>query len=331
MSNRVNKPKKSAEELVHDMAERHGVTFNRISEQEAAKYFTDRNNFLRTASYRKNYAKHADGKQKGEYIDLDFLALIELSTIDMHLRRHLLRMCIDIEHALKVRLIADIEKDADQDGYKIVDEFLRDRNDIKSNIAGKAGTIFAGDLVSKYFTVSEVSTPVDGGRGRKTKVLQSVDCPAWVLVELLSFGDFVSFANFYYKEEKKERNPLYNMAILNSVRSLRNACAHNNCLLNDLNRTANTSPAKVLTDFVSKCGIKKDSRKRNLSTRPVLEITSLLYEYSMSVSPKVREYGLNELRDFLNTRTVEKKDILSSNTLLVSRYTYLKNLLDAIV
>ena len=306
MSNRERKPKKSAEELVRDMAVRHGVTFNWISEQEAAEYFIDRNNFLRTASYRKNYYKHEDGKRKEEYIGLDFLALIELSTIDMYLRRYLLRMCIDVEHALKVRLIADIEKDNES---------------IKKSIAGKEGTIFAGDLVSKYFTV---------GGDRPDKLLKNVDCPAWVLVELLSFGAFIRFANFYY-EEKKVYNPLYNTAILNSIRSLRNACAHNNCILNDLKRTANTTPAKILTDFVSEHGIKKDSRKRNLSTRPILEITSLLYEYSLAVSSKVRASGLEELRTFVNTRAIEKKDILSSNTLLVSRYTFLKSLLDNLV
>lgn len=321
MSNRERKPKKSAEELVRDMAVRHGVTFNWISEQEAAEYFIDRNNFLRTASYRKNYYKHEDGKRKEEYIGLDFLALIELSTIDMYLRRYLLRMCIDVEHALKVRLIADIEKDTDQDGYQIVSDFLKSNESIKKSIAGKEGTIFAGDLVSKYFTV---------GGDRPDKLLKNVDCPAWVLVELLSFGAFIRFANFYY-EEKKVYNPLYNTAILNSIRSLRNACAHNNCILNDLKRTANTTPAKILTDFVSEHGIKKDSRKRNLSTRPILEITSLLYEYSLAVSSKVRASGLEELRTFVNTRAIEKKDILSSNTLLVSRYTFLKSLLDNLV
>ncbi len=327
MSNRESKPKKSAEELVRDMAVRHGVTFNWISEQEAAEYFIDRNNFLRTASYRKNYYKHEEGKRREEYIDLDFLALIELSTIDMYLRRYLLRMCIDVEHALKVKLIADIEKDADQDGYQIVSDFLKSRGDIKSSIARKAGSVFAGDLISKYFEISVI----DGKNGNSINVIQNIDCPAWVLVELLSFKHFTDFADFYYRGVRQERNRLYDKAILNSVRSLRNACAHNNCILNNLKRTVNTTPAKALTDFVSQHGIKKDSRKRNLSTRPILEITSLLYEYSLAVSPSIRASGLDELRTFVNTRAIEKKDILSSNTLLVSRYTFLKILLDNLV
>ena len=106
----------------------------------------------------------------------------------MYLRRYLLRMCIDVEHALKVKLIADIEKDTDQDGYQIVSDFLKSNEGIKKSIAGKEGTIFAGDLVSKYFTV---------GGDRPVKFLKDVDCPAWVLVELLSFGAFIRFANAF--------------------------------------------------------------------------------------------------------------------------------------
>ena len=36
----------------------------------------------------------------------------------------LLQMCLDVEHALKVPMLADIEDDAAEDGYQIVDDFL---------------------------------------------------------------------------------------------------------------------------------------------------------------------------------------------------------------
>ena len=326
MSNRENKSTRPAADLVNDLA-KHGVTFNYISKEEAANYFTDRNNFLRTASYRKNYVKHTCGNHEGKYINLDFLALVELSTIDMYLRRHLLRMCIDIEHALKVKLITDIENDGNQDGYQVVDDFLKSRDGIKKNIAWKAGAVFAGDLVSKYFEVSVI----EDEDGRRTKVMQNIDCPAWVLVELLSFRDFTDFADFYYKDVRQEKNKLYNRAILNSVRSLRNACAHNNCLLNDLNHTSSTSPTAVLSGFLVRLGVAKGSRDNNLSTRPMLEITSMLYEYDLAVSPKVKESGLRDLQAFLEDRAIEKKNLLSANSLLLGRYTYLRNLVDALV
>lgn len=45
-----------------------GITFSIMSETEAAEYLSKRNNYMRTASYRKNYAKHETGAQVGKYI-----------------------------------------------------------------------------------------------------------------------------------------------------------------------------------------------------------------------------------------------------------------------
>ena len=42
-----------------------GITFHHMSESEAEQYLTDRNNYLRTASYRKNYDKHRTGAMPG--------------------------------------------------------------------------------------------------------------------------------------------------------------------------------------------------------------------------------------------------------------------------
>ena len=108
-----------------------GITFSIMSETEAAEYLSKRNNYMRTASYRKNYAKHETGVQVGKYINLDFAYLAELSNIDFYLREHLLKMCIDIEHALKVALLAEIEQNPQEDGYKIVCDFLEKYPQVK--------------------------------------------------------------------------------------------------------------------------------------------------------------------------------------------------------
>lgn len=104
MSNRSEKPKHSAQELVCKMRDEKGIVFSLISEKEAEHYLSDINNFLRIASYRKNYEKNQAGKNKGKYRNLDFAYLVDLSSVDMHLRYMILKMTIDIEHALKVRL-----------------------------------------------------------------------------------------------------------------------------------------------------------------------------------------------------------------------------------
>lgn len=327
MPNRIDKPKMSALDLAHDLAQRHGVTFSRYSEADASIYFSDRNNFLRTASYRKNYPKHTSGTNIGKYIGLDFLSLVELSTLDMYLRRILLRMCIDVEHALKVRLVTDVENDTNQDGYQIVDDFLNNNPSVLHNIENKIDAIFTGDLISKYFTICQVFQSGSTQSQRLRQQIVSYDCPIWVLVELISFGDFVKLAEFYYAVSS---NHLYDHSIINPVRSLRNACAHNNCLLNNLSSTSITAPSAVVSQFVSSLGLSRSSSRKNLSTRPILEIVCLLYEYINVVSDKVRTAGLAELHDFLSHRAIEKKDLLIQNPLLESRYKYLKNIVDKI-
>ena len=94
------KPKKTAEELVQMLHDEKGIQFHLISEEQAVECFSQRNNYLRTASYRKNYPKHIAGPNAGKYIHLEFAYLTELSTLDFYLRELLLQMCIDVEHDL---------------------------------------------------------------------------------------------------------------------------------------------------------------------------------------------------------------------------------------
>ena len=91
-SDRSERPKHSARELVCKMRDERGITFSYITEQDAEHYLSDINNYLRIASYRKNYEKNQAGENKGKYQNLDFAYLVDLSAIDMHLRYLILKM-----------------------------------------------------------------------------------------------------------------------------------------------------------------------------------------------------------------------------------------------
>src|SRR5574344_2003872 len=152
--NRTDKPKRTSKELVQMLKKEKGVTFKYTSEEKAEVYLSDVNNYLRTAAYRKNYQKYQNGKTlKGKYINLDFAYLQELSTIDMHLRNIITKMCIDIEHDLKVKLLKDLETNTTEDGYAIVDTFLNGNPYIVGKIEAASASPFTGDLIKKYFTV----------------------------------------------------------------------------------------------------------------------------------------------------------------------------------
>ena len=124
MSNKINKPMMTSESLVAKMRDEKGITFKYVTEEKAEAYLTDINNYLRTAAYRQNYSKYTRGVNTGKYINLDFTYLQEMSIVDMHFRFLINRMCLDIEQALKVKLVKDVSNDANADAYKIVENFL---------------------------------------------------------------------------------------------------------------------------------------------------------------------------------------------------------------
>ena len=306
-----------------------GITFSIMSETEAAEYLSKRNNYMRTASYRKNYAKHETGAQVGKYINLDFAYLAELSNIDFYLREHLLKMCIDIEHALKVALLAEIEQNPQEDGYKIVCDFLEKYPQVKRSIEQKADAIFTGDLINKYFNLCYV---VDSRTNACSVKIINVDCPVWVLAEIISFGDLIKLCEFYSTNYRQFFAVALDRSIINPVKSLRNACAHNNCLFTSLRPSKTTRPPQVISRMVASIpGVAKVEKTKKLSSRPVFEIVCMLYEYQLLVSPKVRQNRMGALKQFVDGRMIEHLDYFSGekgNRLVKSTLLFIKNVVD---
>lgn len=329
MSNRIDKPKKTSVELIAMLENDKGITFNHMGNSDAAIYVAEKNNYLRTASYRKNYDKHTDGSNKGKYIHLDFAYLIELSTVDMYLRTILMKMCIDVEHALKVSILHDIENNTQEDGYTIVEEFLRKYPEIKSMVERKTDSVFTGDLIEKYFALCYEITPEKRVR---TRIL-TADCPAWVLVEIMSFGELVKFHNYY---SKKNNKILLKSEIINPIRSLRNACAHNNCLLNSLRPTKNTKPTEDISQYVAtfaktekkELNIGKEERTKKLKCRPLFEIVCLLYLYKQVVSSDIKNRQINELHGFINGRMLINAEYFDKNQIISTSFIFMKKIID---
>lgn len=323
MSNRIDKPKRSPAELIEMLKKEKGITFQYMDSVEAEHYLSDRNNYLRTASYRKNYDKHETGENEGKYIRLDFAYLVELSKLDMYLRRYLLQMCIDIEHSLKMFIVSDIESNKDEDGYGIVDDFLHQNPDVLGSISKKVDSVFTGDLIEKYFQLCYVADLASGKL--RTEILK-VDCPVWVLAEILAFKDFLSFTE-YYVHRHPERVEV-NFKLLNTVRNLRNACAHNNCILTSL-RPGVTKPTATVSQRVSKIPtIAKEERKNKLSCRPLFEIVCLLMEYEHWVSEPLRSRRLDELQRFAHGRMISHVKFFEWNQAISTSIAFLQKTID---
>lgn len=118
---------------------------------------------------------------------------------------------------------------------------------------------------------------------------------------------------------------------LDRVRQIRNAAAHNNCIINDLNSSeeSNRTP-KFITEFVSSAGISKGMRKNKLSNRRINQIVHLFYVYdNVVLSENTRNTRMSEVRHLFEVRMLEKAEYFQRNTLLTSTYEFFNKLISS--
>ena len=300
----------SIEELIQHMKNR-GITFNEISENDAKQFLPNNNYYMKLAAYRANYDKCDTGKRQGQYKKLDFGYLKELSTIDMYLRYIVMDMCLDIEHVIKVRLIKNITNNPSEDGYDIVRKFI-DQDDnlrILKNIRSHKSGEYCKDLIEKYYPYF----------------------PVWVFVELISFGDLLYFCSFY---EKIYGVQIINNKLMNTVRDVRNAAAHSNCLLNKMTEKIDSTKQvnnEISSFIIGMKNISKTSRVNNLSYKFTNSFVTVLYVYDslMNEIPKQKRY--KEIQEFMNGRVVKNKQFFQSNSKIIGVYNFHKKVIDNLV
>lgn len=318
----MSKPKLSAEQLVAKMKNEKGITFEHMSEENAIDFLKKKNNYYRLAAYRKNYDKRLNGEYKGTYIGLDFAYLVDLSIIDMHLRNLTFQMCLDVEHDLKVQLLNDITHDNKEDGYNIVTDFINQNDYLIDEIYKKRFSTYVGDLINKFFTF-------DTHKNANNKdIIDDVDirCPIWAFVEIISFGTFINLYDYYY-----DLNAPVQRQLLNPIKSLRNACAHNNCIINNLRR-GSTKPTRIISQFVASIpDISSDARRKYLSSQPIFEFCSLLFVYNSIVSENVKSHRYEELSSLINERMAKHFDYYSNQQLLSSTYEFIRKITDFLI
>ena len=304
------KPMLTPSELIEHL-ETKGVKFELINRENAKKYLEENNNYFKLVSYRKNFPKYQNGENYGKYIGLDFKMLMDLSIIDMRIRKTMLSIVLDVEHYAKVKLLSKIENES-KDGYTIVEEYMQDlksKNEyecLESELnKNKTGT-YCGDLVTKY----------DG------------EYPIWVFVEIVPFGRLIKFYRFI-AEKLKDKKMINESYMLMDVRELRNACAHNNCIINDLKSGTSKYPANyIVLNTIAKMGISKKVRDNKLSNTRIKQLITLLYlNKNIVTSGGVLNHqakSLNELKE----RIEHNIDYYEKNELIKTSFNFLNKIID---
>ena len=300
------KPMLTSKQLINHMKSK-GIRFSITNEDKAKKFIESRNYYLKLASYRINYNKIKNGKKVGTYIDLEFAYLQDLARIDMELRYLVIQLCLDIEHAVKVKLLAEIDNNFDEDGYSIVDEFLKSRPYIREKIMLHRNSEYCRELIEKY----------------------QAAFPIWVFVELLSFSDMARFIAYC---NAKWNKIIVNTKLLNSVRDIRNASAHSNCLINNLKKGDIKPLGEVRQYIVSITEIGAVTREKKLSNKFLYDFTTLLYMYKEIIEDeevKVQQY--KNLEILFNSSMLKNKEYYLKNDIITSSYNFLKKIIDVII
>ena len=322
----MNKPMKTAKELILHMKNK-GIKFSIINEVDAEDHLNSHNNYFKLTSYRKNYTKYTSGSNKGKYENLEFAYLVELARLDVEIRSLLLNISLDIEHFLKVALIKTVEDRMvdckDEDGYKVLQGYLNADDIGNFDDKVKAGTKRKNQYNNKFS--QNLKNPYCYGLIEK----YNDEMPIWTYVELCSFGDIKDLIEYYSKKTGWSLG--IDVITLDRVRQIRNACAHGNCIINDLNHNSSNTiisrTPQFLANFLIRAGINQGARHNKMSNPRINQIVHLLYTFDkIVVTDNTRQRRLKEFKDLITGRLLEHQDYFKQNQLLITTYRFFEKI-----
>lgn len=297
--NLMRRPKLCIAQQIEHMKTKN-IKFDIMSEEEALSFLSTSNYYFKVKAYRKNYIKDVNG-----YRYLDFAYLVELSKIDSYLRKEILLLSLDVEHYLKTKLMCDISNNENEDGYSIVEWYCNNHATLRRDIKEKSKNSACTELVAKY----------------------EEEYAVWHFMELLSFGDFIDFYNSYYAKNNTTNafKPL-----LRPIKFLRNAAAHNNCLINNLSVKDETfTPTDSLNTRIGKIpGIQPKALHRNMGNKIIHDFVALIVVYNEVASPNARVLVMERLATLFNERISQNAEYFVKNQTISSSYKFVKKVVD---
>lgn len=299
------KKKLTIQEQIEDLQSK-GVKFEMMTVDEARIFLRYNNFYFKLKSYAKNYITYQKTELRGKYINLDFACLVELSTLDMYLRRLIVKMCLDIEHFLKTRLMYDVSINKEEDGYNIVKKYLDGRFDILSNLYRDTDTSATGGLIGKFHQNED-------------------EIPIGSFIETLSFGRFIELYDLYYGTYGGKNYSSY----LGDIKFLRNSAAHNTCLLNSLRKPYQVKINKTMDimDILKKNKDLTTSYKDKMANPVIHDFVVLLFVYNdilnYPANRKLRAWGMGNVKHLFYEVMPRNKKYFLKNDVLCENYKFI--------
>ncbi|MBB1124568.1 Abi family protein [Limosilactobacillus albertensis] len=264
----------------------HGVGVE--DEPEAQKYLKYKSYFYKMISFVKVF----NSTENGEQCINNFNMLVDISTLDMELRYCLLKVCLDIEHAIKTYLLRIITNDPDEDGYHIVQEVInRDENP-----EGFKRKLFSS--VSHYdnnghFIVNE-------------EYQQFYDNPPiWIIIEISSLGKLRSFVEYLSRKRPNNKTLQQLRESFKYINRLRNSCAHNRVLFN---KDALVNEEEPVPHNIYSVLRNDDLTSSEIHTPLLLQISLALRIHKTMCSQKSHQHKIDDLKEWC-TRMQRNSDL----------------------
>lgn len=147
---------------------------------------------------------------------------------------------------------------------------------------------------------------------------------------MISFGDLTYLIAFY---DSLYSDPIVNNKFMNTVRDMRNASAHSNCLINRLFEPLSTGQqidSTISTYIKNIPNISSAARTKNLNYRVIYNFVILLYVYDKVVPEGIaKQRRLSELKELFNVRMITHKDYFQSNNKITGIYNFMKKVVDS--
>lgn len=290
------------EQLIEKLKSK-GVKFELYSEEDAIDFINYHNYYVKLTAYRSNFSKHDN-----QYVGLDFLALKDLSTIDMHLKHLILKATLGIEHSLKVNMLKDIQE-RNIDEFQLVHDYLSQFGRVLNELNERRNSSYVKNLLSKY---------------------PHPDYPIWVFLEVISFGEFVNFYRYYCET--------YNCGsldykILYSVRDIRNAAAHNNCIIHNLGDKSGYYKKEIVSKVqVLVPELRLGTIRDRLKNQSVQDFVSILIALdTVVISKEFKKKLLEEFAKLFNDRMLREAHLYKSAPAIGQTYEFCKKVLDTVI
>lgn len=292
-----------------------GVTFDLCPEEDAAAYLSDRTYYFKLTAYRVLFDKRVGGERDGQYVNLDFGYLEALASLDRDLRYALLPLTLDVEHAARTKLVRIATGREDEDGYSIAADYMaslnhNERRRREGDIKSLENDAYCGALVKRY--------------GSRPDAM-----PAWVLMELFSFGSFASLylfcANRWVDQAMKDEHYM-----LRQAQFVRNACAHSSNLINGFGIKGDTvETSATIGRALAETGLSHRVRTTKMKNPRLKQIANLMYLHSRIVPEgSGRKRAVADM-GALRAKMGKGSALLSSNDTVRSSLDFLAKLIDS--